>query len=216
MIVFLILAYTFIPPAVLYFCLNEIYQKKSKYGWHIIYLIKFLIVLSFLPLLSIQGLNFGFIPAKDYSIILFIVTVLASVVGIKQAISKKVVYFYIGGIYASFMEEILFRGIIFGLAQLVWNNIYISVAVSSLAFGIWHLKNIAWHGVKKSIIQFFYTAFIYGPIFCLMRIYTQDLYLVIFFHYITDATVALAPNWMRGWLVYGGRDKYDLDNYTSN
>lgn len=111
------------------------------------------------------------------------------------------------------MEELLYRGVIFGLIQALTKNVWIALGVSSFFFGIWHLKNYYWSGKRGIIYQFLYTAFIYGPIFSLMRIYTGDLYLAILFHFITDATVALAPDWMRGWLVQGGKTKEYKDDY---
>ncbi len=216
MYIFLITIYALIPPLILYYCLDLIYQRHNKYGWHLHYLVKYLISFTFLPLLLFPQVDLGVIPKKPVSILLFIVTIILSALGMRYAIKLKVLFIYIGGIYAAFMEEILFRGIIFGLAMAIWDNSIIALIVNSLAFGIWHLKNWAWHRDKKQLInQFLYTAFVYGPIFSIMRIYTGDMYLAILFHYITDATVALAPDWTRGWLVFGGRRKNDFDSYAN-
>lgn len=213
--VFLITLFTFLPPLALYYCLDLIYQKHNKYGWHLHYLAKYFISFSFLPLLFFPQINLGLIPQSKSSILLIMITALLAVLGLKYAMKLKVLFFYLGGIYAAFMEEILFRGVIFGLVMATWNNTVVSVAISSLAFGIWHLKNWGWHRNKKALInQFLYTTFVYGPIFAFLRIYTGDIYLAILFHYITDATVALAPDWTRGWLVFGGRRKQDFDDYA--
>ena len=45
------------------------------------------------------------------------------------------------------------------------------------------------------------------------RIFSGDIYLAVLFHFITDATVALAPNWVRGWLVFGGRGGNYMDDF---
>ncbi len=113
------------------------------------------------------------------------------------------------------MEEILYRGIIFGLIQLIFSNQLVSLIISSFLFGTWHLKNYYWSGKKQIIIQFFYTAFIYGPIFAYLRILSGDIYLAILFHFFVDATCALAPNFLRGWLVYGGKGELYRDPHLA-
>ncbi len=211
----LIFLYSLLPPYLLYRALELIYRKGDKYGWHYYYLLKYFITLSFLPLLFFKNLELGLIPKNSFSVFLMIFTVLLAVLGLNWARKLKAVYFYIGGVYAAFMEEILFRGAIFGLVDAAWRNDWIALVVSSFAFGIWHLKNIAWsQDRKKTIVQFLYTALVYGPIFSLMRIATGDIYLAVLFHYVTDATCALAPDFLRGWLVFGGREKYSMDDYV--
>lgn len=214
MYLILILLYTFIPPAVLYYCLKLIYQENNEYGWHFHYLAKFFITLSFLPILFIPQIDLAIIPKSLTSILLLILTVFLAVLFVKPAVKNKIVFFYFGGIYASFMEEILFRGVIFGLAKTYWNSNLTALIVSSVAFGIWHLKNYAWHkDLKATIIQFFHTGFIYGPLFALLRTLTGDIYLAILFHFLTDTYVALAPKKLR-WTIVGYKGEKFRDNYT--
>jgi len=211
--VLLLLLYSTIPPITLFWCLKWIYKNHWEYGWHFFYFFKWLFTLSFLPLLGINTLNLGLIPQHWYSLLALIVTIVLAVLGLRPAIKQKVLFFYLGGVYASFMEEILYRSILFAITLALWNNQWMSLVVTSFFFGTWHLKNYYWSGKKGIIAQFFYTMLIYGPIFSLLRIYSGDIYLAVLFHYITDATCALAPNWMRGWLVQGGRGGNYMDNY---
>ena len=105
------------------------------------------------------------------------------------------------------MEEILFRGVLFGLVLSLSQNNLIALVFSSISFGAWHLKNYGWHRNKKYIFrQFLYTGLIYGPLFSWMRIATGDIYLAVLFHYITDAYVALAPEKWR-WTIIGDLQK---------
>lgn len=211
----LLIFFIIVPPTILHFTLKLIYQKNHKYGWNIQYLFKYLITLSFLPLLTLNNLDLGIKPVNNWSIILILVTALLAILGVKYAIKLKVVYLYMGGVYAAFMEEILYRGIIFGLANAIWNNIWISLIISCLAFGGWHLKNISWNrSWKITFNQFLYTAFWIGPIFGLIRIWTGDIYLAVLCHFLADSLVSLAPDWMRRWrLVHGGRRAFDSDDY---
>lgn len=214
LLIILLILYSSVPPITLFFCLKWIYKDNWKYGWHLFYFFKYLFALSFLPLLFLNNLNLGLKPTSTLSMVFLILTIFLALLGIRPAIKEKVLYFYLGGVYAAFMEEILYRSIIFGLVFGIGQNQWIALGASSFLFGCWHLKNYHWVNKPSIINQFFYTAFIYGPIFCLLRIYTGDIYLAVLFHYITDATCALAPQWMRnGGLVQGGRGGKYMDDY---
>lgn len=212
--VILLTLYSLIPPAILSYTQKLIYKDKNPYGIHIHYISKYLLTLSFLPLLFFQEINLGLIPKSLLSICAFLITISLAFLGIKRAIKFKNLFFYNRGISAGFMEEFLYRGVIFGIAFSIWNNQWIALGISSFTFGLWHLKNIFWCGIKNSVFQFFYTFLFYSPIFGILRILTGDLYLSILFHFLTDATCALAPDWMRGWLVRGGRGKEFDDKYA--
>ncbi len=215
MYISLLIIYTLVPPLALHYCLKLIYQKQDKYGWHLHYLAKYLITLSFLPILFLPGVNLALTPQSPLSLLFLVSTVAFSILGIGAAIKKNVAHIYIGGVFASLMEEILFRGVIFGLAMAVWESNLVAVTVSSLAFGIWHLKNYAWQPDKKWLVKhFLYTGLLYGPLFALLRIWTGDIYLASFWHFLTDAYVALAPKKWR-WTIIGDRGDKFQDNYVA-
>lgn len=202
MFLLLFLLYAIISPFVLYLCLKAIYQKKDKHGWHFLYLAKYFITLSFLPLLYFSHLNLAIFPKSPVSIFFLVLTVALSILGIKPAVKKKDLHFYLGGVFAAFMEETLFRGILFGLAQNIWNNTIISIAATSAVFGFWHLKNYALHKNKKRTIrQVLYTGFVYGTIFAVLRIFTGDIYMAVLVHFLNDTYVALAPKSLRGMII---------------
>ncbi len=205
--------YASVPPVTLFYCLKWIYKDNWKYGWHLFYFFKWIFTLSFLPLLMIENIELGLVPQHWYSLVALLLTIFLAVLGLRPALKQKVLYFYLTGVYASFMEEILYRSILFGITQEIWHNQWITIGVTSFLFGIWHLKNYYWSGKKGIIIQFFYTFLAYGPIFAWLRIFSGDIYLAVLFHFITDATVALAPNWVRGWLVFGGRGGNYMDDF---
>lgn len=211
----LIILYTFIPPITLYYCQKLIYQKQHKYGWHLNYLAKYFITLSFLPILFLKDVDLALIPQSPLSLVFLSITIILASLGIKVAIKKQTVFFYIAGIFAAFMEELLFRGVLFGLAKAVWGSNITAIIVTSIAFGIWHLKNYAWHSDKKWMVKhFFITGGLYGPLFAVLRIVTGDLYLAILWHYCTDAYVALASGkWRR--TIIGDRGKGFRDDYMN-
>ena len=211
---FLVIAYGTLPAIWLAITHKFIYQEKNKYGVHIQYISKYLISFSFLPVLLLHDVEFGLVPTSFRSVIFIILTSFLAIAGVKRAMKGMNLFFYNAGIIASFMEEIIYRGVIFGLSMSIWNNQWTALVVSSFLFGVWHLKNIPWCGVKNSINQFFQTALFFGPIFGLMRIFTGDIYLSVLFHFIVNSTCALAPNCMRGWLVKGGKGKPYDDVYA--
>jgi membrane protease YdiL (CAAX protease family) len=84
---------------------------------------------------------------------------------------------------SSIYEEIIFRGIIlFGLLLIV--SPVVSVAISSLLFGLWHLKNYKWQTKKQTLIQVLYTGIIFGPIASIITLYTGTIWMAVIFHYI--------------------------------
>jgi len=190
--VLLVALYAFVPPLLLYRASKRIFLERDKSGIHEQYLIKFLIALLFLPLLYFSALDFGLVPTTWISIALLVTTIVLAAVGYSPARKKGVLFLYIGGVEASFMEEILYRGILFALLSSKF-SIVATVAVTSLLFGVWHLKNWHWSGKGHTIYQFFYTFLFYGPVFALARIMTGDLYLAIFLHFLVDAVVAFTP-----------------------
>lgn len=201
----LLILYLTVPTLSLFYITTLIYRDHNQYAKDILYLFKYLITLSFLPAMFLPNINLSLIPTDTTSVFLIIMTFILILLGIRPAMKKKILFFYISGTFAAFMEEILYRGVIMGLSTALWHNLWISLVISSIGFGSWHLKNYYWLGKRNTIIQFLYTTFIYGPLFGLMTILTGDIYLSVFAHYVTNATVSLAPDWMRGWLVFGGK-----------
>jgi membrane protease YdiL (CAAX protease family) len=140
--------------------------------------------------------------------------VVLAILGISPAIKRGKLFFYIGGIYAGFMEEILYRGVIFALSMAIWDNIWITLFITSLSFGIWHLKNYYWCGKQKIVIQFFYTSLLYGPLFFVARVITGDIYLAVLMHYLVDTWVTFFPNWIGNRLINNDDPIYKDDFVT--
>ena len=66
-----------------------------------------------MPLLFVSNLELVIVPKGPLSVVLLLSTVILALLGIKPALKEKVLFFYLSGVYAAFMEEILYRGIIF-------------------------------------------------------------------------------------------------------
>jgi len=206
LLIVLIFLYSSAPAYVLYLSVKKIWGGKGdSHTWHIYYFKKYLITLSFLPLLLLPNIDLHLKPVSTISVALLILTIVLMVVFIPLAKKKNTIQFYFAGSYAAFMEEILFRGVIFGLVKTVWGSNLIALGVSSFAFGVWHLKNFAWLGRRNTILEFFYTELLYGPFFALLMIWTGDIYLSVLTHYLVDTVTAFIPQKYRiGNLVKEG------------
>ena len=84
---------------------------------------------------------------------------------------------------SSIYEEIIFRGIIF-VGLLYFANLYFSIVISSVLFGLWHIKNYKWQTKRETAYQVLYTGIIFGPIASLITFYTGTIWLAVIVHYI--------------------------------
>lgn len=86
---------------------------------------------------------------------------------------------------APIYEEIIFRGfILFGLLT-IYPLIHAAV-ISSLLFGLWHLKNIFWEGPAGVIKQMAYAGLIIGPILTAITIWSGTIWLAVIVHYLNN------------------------------
>jgi membrane protease YdiL (CAAX protease family) len=82
-------------------------------------------------------------------------------------------------VFAPIVEEIFFRGWLFiSIPGSIWEK----VMITSILFGVYHLKN--WHFMTKDVLlrQLVYASLIAGPIFGMARVISGDLFLPILLH----------------------------------
>ena len=83
---------------------------------------------------------------------------------------------------SSTYEEIIFRGfILFGLLSFL--SITFSIIISSILFGLWHLKNHKWQSKNKTTHQVLYTGIVFGPIACVVTLWTGNIWMAVIAHY---------------------------------
>ena len=99
--------------------------------------------------------------------------------------------FYRASLRAAFLEELLFRGIVFGALRLLGQGQLKALIISSLLFGIFHLRNLWWAGWRRSWRTTRYAGLIAGPIFGIVRILSGDIYLGILVHFLHNLAVLL-------------------------
>lgn len=135
---------------------------------------------------------FGISPLCQYTLIvgLYIASV---VLGYQEYMTEGTIQGYVGYYPSIFFvpiyEEVLFRGIILG-ALLNKKNIWSAIIISSILFGIWHLKNIGYVDVEATITQVLYTMCIIGPILGYVTVKTKSIIPAIIVHYIHNVFVA--------------------------
>ena len=103
----------------------------------------------------------------------------------------KMAVFYplrISILFVPIYEEVIFRCfILVGLMNL-YSPLF-SVVLSSLLFGLWHLKNIFYIPRKNLIYQIVYTGFIVAPIASLLVLTTGTIWIAVILHYIHNILV---------------------------
>jgi len=99
---------------------------------------------------------------------------------------------------APIFEEIIFRGIIL-TALLGLYSIPASIIVSSLLFGLWHLKNIFWEGKKGVIRQMAYAGLVIGPILAILTVWTGTIWLAVIVHYLNNIWSPLSKDLYKKW-----------------
>lgn len=92
-------------------------------------------------------------------------------------------------LFAPIYEEVIFRGIF--LSGLIYMYGMIpAVIITSILFGIWHIRSIFFMSAEKTIVQMLYTGLILGPIFALVTIYTGSIWIAVILHFLNNL---LAP-----------------------
>ncbi len=91
-------------------------------------------------------------------------------------------------LFVPIYEELIFRVfILIGLTKLY--SVRSSIIISSLLFGLWHLKNIFWLSTPELLYQMAYAAFLFGPVAAYLTLKTKNVWPAVIFHYLNNAIV---------------------------
>lgn len=97
-------------------------------------------------------------------------------------------------LFVPIYEEILFRGILLEAFEKLWGWVA-ALILTSLLFGLWHLKNIFWLSPMDLGIQIAYTALVFAPIVGLVTLKTKSVWPAVILHYLHNFPV-------RGWMAF--------------
>lgn len=91
-------------------------------------------------------------------------------------------------LFSPIYEEVIFRGfILIGLTRNF--SIIEAVIISSVLFGLWHIKNIFYMSKSEVVYQIIYTIF-FGAVMAYVTLITGNIWLAVILHYINNI---LAP-----------------------
>lgn len=87
--------------------------------------------------------------------------------------------------FAPIYEEIIFRGLILqGLLTLY--SATEAIIISSIIFGLWHLKNIFVSPKKKVLYQVLYAGVVFSPVVSWLMIVTHTIWIGVIIHYFNN------------------------------
>jgi membrane protease YdiL (CAAX protease family) len=93
-------------------------------------------------------------------------------------------------LFVPITEEILFRGFILGALEIAYGPVR-ALVISSLVFGLWHLKNVFWLTEYQLIHQMLYTTLVFGPITAALALKTRTIWPGVILHYLNNFPVSL-------------------------
>lgn len=151
---------------------------------------------------------FGFFPTSAWHLIFPILAIILWLFSFGVAKKRGVLRFYKSALAVSFWEEILFRGFIFAFILQATQNLILAVAISSLLFGVFHLRNLWWADWKRVLRMCLYTGLIVGPVLSLIRVETGDIYLGIFLHFLNNFLVVFPLPFLKSFMQEVPRDTF--------
>lgn len=92
-------------------------------------------------------------------------------------------------LFVPITEEILFRGLILGALEIAYGPVW-AVVLSSIFFGLWHLKNVFWLSEYQLIHQMLYTTLIFGPVTAVLALKTRTIWPGAILHYLNNLAAA--------------------------
>lgn len=127
-------------------------------------------------------MSFGLYPQETYHLLALAVPFILWWVKLRFAKEKHITIFHHSSLAVSFWEEILFRGVLWGAVLGLGYNNLTALIVTSLLFGIFHLRNLWWAPRRQVLMNCLYTGLVFAPLLGLVRWWAGDIYLVIALH----------------------------------
>jgi hypothetical protein len=142
--------------------------------------------------------TFRFTPFTQISliVILYVLTTLGCYF---EAGTTGKMYGYPIGVSMLFVpiyEELIFRGILLKVFETRY-GVLRAILLSSILFGLWHLKNIFWLDSSALIRQIAFTTLIFAPITAWLTIKTRTLWPAVIIHYLNNFPLEPWLNYLR-------------------
>jgi len=133
-----------------------------------------------------QPILAGFIPQQPWHLLAVIPPVALWWVTRTWARDRHIIRWHNAVLAVSFWEEILFRGFIYGGIFALASSTIWAVILSSLLFGLFHLRNRWWADQRQLVMMCLYAGLFIGPLLALLRLWTGDIYLAILVHFMNN------------------------------
>jgi len=125
----------------------------------------------------------------------FVVTTLTQYIEVQKTGKMFSVYpVSVSILFAPLYEEIIFRGFVLSGFLNLYSPV-IAVVLTSVLFGLWHLKNIFWEGKTGVLKQMAYAAIIVGPILGVVTLWSGTLWLAVILHYLNNLWAPISKRW---------------------
>lgn len=95
---------------------------------------------------------------------------------------------------ASFWEEAVFRGLLWGFVLQLGYSEWWALGATSAVFGLFHVRNLWWSRPGSVLKQCLYTGLVLAPILGLLRIWLGDIYIGIAVHALNNALAMYGRN----------------------
>ncbi len=96
-------------------------------------------------------------------------------------------------LFVPITEEILFRGFILGALEIAYGRIW-AIILSSVLFGLWHLKNAFWMGNAELTQEIAYTTLFFGPVTAILTTKTRSIWPGVILHYLNNLPAVTASS----------------------
>jgi membrane protease YdiL (CAAX protease family) len=125
---------------------------------------------------------YGIVPTSIWHLLALVVPVVVWLVKRSEAKKRHITIFHNSSLAVSYWEELLFRGLLWGLVLTIWHDALAALVASSLLFGLFHLRNAWWSSRKQLLAQCLYTGLLFAPIVGGIRWWSGDIYFCIALH----------------------------------
>jgi membrane protease YdiL (CAAX protease family) len=127
-------------------------------------------------------MSYGLYPSETYYLFALAVPFILWWAKLRFVKEKHITIFHHSSLAVSFWEEILFRGIFWGLVLSLSYDSLVALTTTSLLFGMFHLRNLWWAPSRQVFINCLYTGLVFAPLLGLVRWWSGDVYLCIALH----------------------------------
>ena len=88
-------------------------------------------------------------------------------------------------LFVPIYEELIFRGILLKVFENRYGALK-AIVLTSVLFGLWHLKNIFWLDLQQLFKQIVFTTFVFGPLTAWLTLKARTLWPAVILHYINN------------------------------